>query len=123
MTPFIFDFSGFSSVAPYGLLEVQAHLLHLHVLGDLRRTCLTHPCCSLVSIPSASSYLDFFWRLFCVFSQHSLSCLFGVSLAISSTLSKRIPGAPWHACLTLYFSWQYPLPVHIHGLMNRLMLS
>ena len=57
--PSTFSFTGFSAVVPYEPLEVQAHMLRLRLLGDTRQACLVRTWCSLVSIPSSSSDLDF----------------------------------------------------------------
>ena len=54
-----FAFAGFSSVFPFGPLEVQLHMLRLWFLVGPRRACLTRPWCYLVPITSTSSSLGF----------------------------------------------------------------
>ena len=61
--PSIFDFSGFSAVVTYELLEGQSPLLRLRFLWDPSHAILARPWCSLVSILLASPALFFSWRL------------------------------------------------------------
>ena len=85
-TTSIFDFSGFSSVFPYGPIELQALPLHLRFLGYPRRARLVHHWCSLVSIPSDSSALDF-----------SLEDPLHLLWEFSGTLARCILGIIWHS--------------------------
>ena len=85
-TTLIFDFTGFSAVVPYELLEGQAPLLRLRFLEDPIHDCLARLWCSLASILSDSPFLRFL-------SEASLRLLW----ALSGMLSWSVLGVLWRA--------------------------